>query len=153
MKNSTSVNVGQNNIMEADFRRYIVNDLSDGEIAKRTLEVLKKVIENHLPSSKDEDLETYSEILWFQRYACPCCQTGVQSIVRVGYKSKSFNVSESKLAILGMYSVFVHSVSCYEEEKRGSKFIIEKLTKHEFAKGSMTEHMPSEAELRKRNGR
>ncbi|KKQ00164.1 MAG: hypothetical protein US10_C0039G0004 [Candidatus Moranbacteria bacterium GW2011_GWD2_36_198] len=144
------LNIGQDNVLVAKYSRSIINDVSDDQIGKRVLEVLIKVVKEYIPhfSFEKHHLATHAEILWFERYECPCCQTGVEALVKVksngGCSSKEWK--EGAENACGLYNVHICAQSLRETDHLGSKFKIEKVSGFtEFASG-FTEHLTSQSE-------
>ena len=149
-KNIVKLNIGQDNVLVAKYSRSIVNDVSRDQIGVRVLEVLTQVVKENIPhfSLEKHHLATHAEILWFERYECPCCQTGVKALVEVksngGCNSREWKEGAGNAC--GMYVVNICSQSLRKNDGLRSKFKIEKVRGFDEFTNGFTEHITSQSE-------
>lgn len=70
------------------------------------MDALQRVVADHIPSM--DDRETLKEIIYTDRYECPCCSIGLSAIVRVTHsQSGPASTEDAEKAVRGLYHVSV----------------------------------------------
>jgi hypothetical protein len=65
---------------------------------------LEEIVRKYIPTVENEEVNVHKDILWTQRYECPCCPTAIRAVVLV--YTTGLGTSEGR-AIEGFYFVTI----------------------------------------------